>query len=64
MAAVARADRRADSTVVWITFATFIGLGLASGLRGVAWPSMRVTGEMVMMLDILLWVEQFYDLMI
>jgi fucose permease len=41
MAAVARAERRADSTVVWLAFATFIGLGVSSGLRGVAWPSMR-----------------------
>jgi len=41
MAAINRADRQADSAVVWIAFATFIGLGLASGLRGVAWPSMR-----------------------
>lgn len=41
MTAVARADRRADSTVVLIAFATFVGLGLSSGLRGVAWPSMR-----------------------
>lgn len=41
MTAISRADRRSDSAVILIAFATFVGLGLSAGLRGVAWPSMR-----------------------
>jgi fucose permease len=41
MSATAQLQRRTDTHVVLIAFAAFIGLGLAGGLRGVAWPSIR-----------------------
>lgn len=41
MSTTSQQSRSTDTRVILIAFAAFIGLGLAGGLRGVAWPSIR-----------------------